>query len=140
MRTPSTTLRLAGAGLAIVLTLLAAGPARAQRAATGVDWSTFGFDLQRTGENPSETTIGLGNAGQLHLLWSFHVNATTVSQAMVADGVLIRGTPTQVVYIGAENGYVFAVRHPPASRSGSGSWASRKPPTTAADPMAWTGR
>lgn len=110
MRTPSTTLRLAGAGLALVLTLLAAGPARAQRAATGVDWSTFGFDLQRTGQNPSETTIGVGNAGQLHLLWSFHVNATTVSQAMVADGVLIRGTPTQVVYVGAESGYVFAVR------------------------------
>jgi hypothetical protein len=43
---------------AVALVAVAAPTARA-----GTDWTTFGFDAQRTGYNPQEKTLGAGNVG-----------------------------------------------------------------------------
>jgi len=75
----------------------------------GIDWSTYGFDLARTGFNPFETTIGVDNAGSLHELWSYHLGGQAVNQASYATGVLVHGQPRNVVYVGATDGYLYAV-------------------------------
>jgi outer membrane protein assembly factor BamB len=89
-------------------TLLVATPAPTS-AATGTDWYTYGFDLHRSGENPSETAIGVANASGLHELWSTTLGGVMVGQAMVAAGVVIGGTAHNVVYIGDELGHFAAV-------------------------------
>ena len=43
-----------------VLAVLTASSARAS-----TDWTTFGFDVQRTGDNPRESTLGTGNVRNL---------------------------------------------------------------------------
>ena len=93
------------ASLAIALSLLT--PAQAGARATKVDWTQFGFDLQRTGYNPSETTLGVGNVGGLHLLWSFSLGVGTVVQPTFATGVIVNGHATDLVLIGA-GGTLFA--------------------------------
>ena len=48
---------------AVALVAVAAPTARA-----GTDWTTFGFDAQRTGFNPQEKTLGAGNVDKLRAL------------------------------------------------------------------------
>src|SRR5205823_487676 len=78
--------------------------------AAGVSWLTYGFDVQRTGYNPHETTIGTGNAATLHVLWSFDLGSVMLAQPVQADGVSVRGVPTDVVYEGNEHGGFYALR------------------------------
>src|SRR5947209_14851535 len=54
--------------LAIGCGAVTVGPVSHARAATDV--TTFGYDLQRTGNNPAERVIGTGNVGTLSLQWS----------------------------------------------------------------------
>jgi outer membrane protein assembly factor BamB len=72
----------------------------------GVDWSTFGFDLYRTGYNPNETALGVGNVGSLHPLWasSAHVGGALVAEPVLAMNVLIGANPTNVLYVGSALG------------------------------------
>lgn len=83
-------------------------PANA-RPGAGVDWSSYGFDVLRSGYNPSETVIGTGNVGTLHQAWSYDLDAVTIAQPAVASGVLVHGTPTDVVYQGSEHGHLVAL-------------------------------
>ena len=48
------------------------------------DWSTYGFDLQRTGLNPTETKLTADNVVNLRRVWKLPLAATTVNQAVVA--------------------------------------------------------
>jgi glucose dehydrogenase len=57
----------------------AAGAEGPRHPAQQVDWSTYGFDLQRTGYNPDESTIGVGNVGGLHVAWSANLGAVTIA-------------------------------------------------------------
>ncbi len=75
----------------------------------GYDWSTYGFNLERTGYNDQETTLGTSNVASLHQLWSFDLGAVTVGQPVSASGVLISGSPTDVVYTGTEHGDFYAL-------------------------------
>jgi outer membrane protein assembly factor BamB len=78
--------------------------------AAPVSWLTYGFDEQRTGYNPSETTIGTGNAGKLHVLWSDDLNGLMIAQPVQAAAVNVGGVPTDVVYEGTEHGDFYAIR------------------------------
>lgn len=106
---------LLSAAIAFSLAAVAAAPAGAQptvrpaRSLAGIDWSTYGFDLQRTGSNPSETGIGTGNVGNLHVLWSVNLGAVMIAQAVEAAGVLVNNAPTNVIYIGTEHGDFYAL-------------------------------
>lgn len=75
----------------------------------GCDWYTYGFDLHRSGENPLESTIGVGNASSLHQLWSRSLGGVIVGQPAVAAGVAINGTTYNVVYVGDEHGNFAAI-------------------------------
>src|SRR5437868_8218469 len=76
----------------------------------GVSWTTYGFDLQRTGYNPSETGIGTGNAAHLHVRWSANLGDVMIAQPVVAAGVNVplRGA-RNVLYEGTEHGDFYAL-------------------------------
>ena len=63
---PGSRLRLLVAVLlavvAVALELLPAAGAEGNLLGAAVSWTTYGYDLQRTGYNPSESTIGPSNA------------------------------------------------------------------------------
>jgi outer membrane protein assembly factor BamB len=92
----------------------------------GCDWYTYGFDLHRSGENPYETTIGVGNASSLHRLWSTSLGGVIVGQPTVAAGVVINGTAYNVVYVGDEHGHFAAIDE----NSGSILWEQTLPTVT----------
>ena len=74
-----------------------------------VDWPTFGYDISRTGFNPNETTLGVSNVPNLQLIWSFDLGAVTIMQPAVASGVMINGSPVNVLYMGAQHGEFYAL-------------------------------
>jgi outer membrane protein assembly factor BamB len=101
-----TAVRLRGIFLMALTTLgLTVGGNRA--AAT--DWPMYGFNLQRTGENPFETIITPSTVAGLHLLWSFDLGAVTIMQPVLATGVIVNESPKDLVYMGAEHGDLYAI-------------------------------
>jgi len=75
-----------------------------QGAAPGAsDWATFGYDLQNTRVNPTETTIGVGNVATLAPKWAEMTPFTPV-QKTVASPVVANG----VVYLGTTEGQLLA--------------------------------
>ena len=81
-----------------------AGPA-----AAAVDWPMYGFNLQRTGENPFESILTPSTVGGLRKLWSFDLGAVTIMQPVMAVGVVVNGSSKDLVYMGAEHGDLYAI-------------------------------
>lgn len=71
---------------------------------SGTDWDSFGFDLQRSGYNPSESVVGAGNVSTLTQVWSVNVGSTMVHEPVFAFGVNVKGKPTNVLYAGSSYG------------------------------------
>jgi outer membrane protein assembly factor BamB len=86
-----------------VLAALTASSARA-----GTDWATFGFDVQRTGDNPWESTLGTGNIGKLKEAWTAADGGPSLTQPTVATGVALKGGPRDLVFAGTFTGDLFA--------------------------------
>jgi outer membrane protein assembly factor BamB len=87
------------------------GAAHTAAAESGpVSWLTYGFNVKRTGYNPRETTIGVGNASSLHLLWNVDLGGVMLAQPVEAAAVSIGGVSTNVVYEGTEHGDFYAIR------------------------------
>src|SRR5437660_3016752 len=74
------------------------------RRVSATDWLMYGFNLQRTGENPFESILTPSTVGGLHELWSFDLGAVTIMQPVLATGVIVHGSPKDLVYMGAEHG------------------------------------
>ena len=102
-------LRVLATACLTAATLTVVGSPARSGAASGVDWYTYGFDLHRSGENPSETTIGIANAPGMHELWATSLGGVMVGQAMVASGIVIGGFTRNVVYVGDEQGHFAAI-------------------------------
>ena len=68
------------------------------------DWDSFGFDLQRTGYNPLESTVGVNNVRTLQKLWSVNVGYAMVHEPVLASGVDVNGQATNILYAGSGNG------------------------------------
>ncbi len=68
------------------------------------DWDSFGYDLQRTGYYPSETSVGAGNVGSLQSVWTFNVGSTMVHEPLYAAGVSVNGQATNMLYAGSSYG------------------------------------
>src|SRR5207244_12001181 len=102
-RTPA---RLLGAllmALAILGLTVGASPA------TATDWPMYGFNLQRTGENPFESIITPSTVAGLHELWSFDLGAVTVMQRVVAARVIVNGSRKSLVYMWADQCHLYAL-------------------------------
>ncbi|MGA9272266.1 MAG: LamG-like jellyroll fold domain-containing protein [Candidatus Cybelea sp.] len=72
--------------------------------ASATDWATFGFDLNRSGYNPNESTIGPNNVGSLQQVWTYNVGSTMVHEPVYAYGVNVSGQPTNIIYAGSAYG------------------------------------
>jgi len=73
-------------------------------------WTTFGGDNARTGENACEDTIGTGNVGGLHELWSAPLAGPySIAQPTYAPGLAINGVAHDVVFVADEHGRVQAL-------------------------------
>jgi outer membrane protein assembly factor BamB len=77
--------------------------------ASGTDWPMYGFNVQRTGENPFESILTPSTVGGLHRLWSFDLGAVTIMQPVLATGVIVGGSQKDLVYMGAEHGDLYAI-------------------------------
>jgi outer membrane protein assembly factor BamB len=88
---------------------VAANYGAALAAKPGIDWTTFGFDLNRSGYNPSESGVGVGNVGQLHPLWGANasVGFDMVGEPVLATSVNISGIPANVLYAAGAAGTVL---------------------------------
>lgn len=103
------------------LSVVAAMVAMLALSSCNTDWSTWGGGRERTGFNSLEHTVNPGNVSQLHQQWATelpsppglnpappapaYINASPV----VAVAININGTPTDVVYVGNEEGAFHAV-------------------------------
>jgi outer membrane protein assembly factor BamB len=93
----------------------------------GIDWASFGFDLQRSGYNPFETVVGASNVGTLQKLWSANVGFGMVHEPVFADGVSVNGQATNVLYAGSANGSaMYAID----ASNGAVLWQDPVPSTT----------
>src|SRR5438874_13628525 len=79
------------------------------RRVSATDWLMYGFNLQRTGENPFESILTPSTVGGLHELWTFDLGAVTIMQPVLATGVIVHGSPKDLVYMGAEHGDLYAI-------------------------------
>src|SRR6266581_1446169 len=79
------------------------------RRVTATDWPMYGFNLQRTGENPFESILTPSTVGGLHELWSFDLGAVTIMQPVLAAGVIVNGSRKDLVYMGTEHGDLYAI-------------------------------
>lgn len=119
-----------GSSLAFALALalaLVGSPERhgaasaAAQLAGAVDWTTFGFDVARTGFNPLESTIGTTNAASLHAVWSRNLGGPIFGQPVIATGVATASGVADVAYVGTKNGRFFALR----ATDGSILWSTQ---------------
>src|SRR6266550_4066649 len=111
-----------GAALTMLFVALQPGPATG---ATGFNWSTWGYDDQRTGFNPAETTLTTANVGTLTTKWSFTLGQPTIGQPLYAEGVTISGTPTNVLYVISEDGKLYALNADTGAQIWVRSWGMR---------------
>jgi outer membrane protein assembly factor BamB len=95
---------------ALSLQLLPAAGADDSPLGIGVSWTTYGFDLQRTGYNPSETTLGTGNASHLHVRWTANLGDVMIAQPVEAANVSFFALGAKnVIYEGTEHGDFYAL-------------------------------
>src|SRR5713101_7628925 len=94
---------------ALLMALAALGLTVGASPAAATDWPMYGFNLQRTGENPFESIITPSTVAGLHKLWSFDLGAVTIMQPVLAAGVIVNGSRKDLVYMGAEQGDLYAI-------------------------------
>jgi outer membrane protein assembly factor BamB len=97
--------------LAACLGAAALVPAAAGAAPAKHDWDTFGFNVQRWGYNPYETTLTAPKVHGLKQKWTFDLGGVALAQPVVATGVDVGGTLKDLVYVAAENasGTIYAI-------------------------------
>jgi DNA-binding beta-propeller fold protein YncE len=98
------------ATVAFVLLIAAAASARAAGTRQPIDWPTYATDAARSGYNGDESTIGVGSATHLHLIWHSNLGGLLNAQAVEAAAVRIGGRLTSVIYEGSEDGDMYALR------------------------------
>jgi outer membrane protein assembly factor BamB len=100
----------------VLASLLFAEIGLAQNPAPGRDWTTWGYDQERTGWNKGETSLTPNNVSGLKLLWNTQLSTppkvivlSTLTAPLVAEGVrTAHGTKNLVFLLGADD-TVFAL-------------------------------
>jgi outer membrane protein assembly factor BamB len=109
----------------VLASLLFAEIGLAQDPAPGRDWTTWGYDQERTGWNKGETSLTPNNVSGLKLLWNTQLSTppkvivlSTLTAPLVAEGVrTAHGTKNLVFLLGADD-TVFALD----ADTGKGLW------------------
>ena len=93
------------------------------RAEQKADWPTYGMDSLRSGYNPCEKILGAITVGRLSQTWGFDTGAFEVAkdpsidpkndgvqgQAILAHHVVLGGAHHDVLPVGDNNGYFYAL-------------------------------
>lgn len=103
--------------LAPLALLVAVSPGSANATVTPTpivtDWTTWGFDLARSGYNPAETVLNPTTVKLLRQRWTFDTGAIIDTQPTVASNVRVTvhrvRTTAHLVFVGSEHGDFFAV-------------------------------
>ena len=111
---------LTAMAVAFVITLGAGVPINARAAA--VDWPTFGFSNLRQGSNPNETTIDAADVASLIPKWSFVTQGAVTAQPVLAQGVVVNGTPRDLLIVGDNDGYLYALDANSTNPAGTVVW------------------
>jgi outer membrane protein assembly factor BamB len=99
-------------------------PSTSAATASPTDWATWGFDQARTGRNPFETALDPATVhGGLSQKWTFDAGAIIDTQPTAATGVMVNGSPKDLVFVGTEHGDFFAVN----AQDGSVVWSRQGP-------------
>ncbi|MGH9291730.1 MAG: PQQ-binding-like beta-propeller repeat protein [Acidimicrobiales bacterium] len=106
------------AGLSILAACSSAPSAPPAPARNGVAWSANSFDLQRTGENPHETRLGVGNVSRLRLRWHKAAYSYIDTSPVLAPDVRVGRYREDLLFFGTEGGKVYAVN----AESGATVW------------------
>ena len=79
------------------------------------DWTTWGYDQERTGWNKSETTLSKDNVSRLELKWTAQLSTptdylvlSTITAPLVVTATTPQGPATFVVVVGSDN-TVYAI-------------------------------
>ena len=108
--------------LSLLLLSLAPAPALFDQVAstqslkTPRDWTTWGYDQERTGWNKGETSLTTGNVNHLTLLWKTQLSTppksivlSTLTAPLVAEGVTTSQGAKNLVYLLGADDTVFAL-------------------------------
>ena len=95
--TPNAVYTLAAVGAtsnAVALTQFTVGTPQLNTQVNAYDWPNFGYDLQGTRVNPTETTINTGNVSTLAVKWKspFPVSNRVTGSPMIVNGIAYVGT------------------------------------------------
>jgi hypothetical protein len=75
----------------------------------GLNYTTRHFDIARTGWNPYEKTLNVGNAGTVHELFSHALDGQAYAQPLYLHHVLVPGQGVHnMVFVATENDSVYA--------------------------------
>jgi outer membrane protein assembly factor BamB len=70
----------------------------------------MGYDIKRTGYNPTEHTLGVSNVGGLHALWAQSTSiGGQIGEPVYASAVSIKGVKTNVLYATSGGGEAVAI-------------------------------
>ena len=102
---------------AIVLaSLLFARACSAQNIAPARDWTTWGYDQERTGWNKGETSLSKSNVSRMRLLWNTQLSTppkgivlSTLTAPLVAEGVSTSQGPKNLLFLLGADDTMFAL-------------------------------
>jgi outer membrane protein assembly factor BamB len=88
------------------------------------DWDSYAYDLQRSGYNPNEKTVGIQNVGSLAKLWTAQIGDHAMREPVLANGVTIGSTAVNVLYSGSGGGAaLYAIN----AATGATIWKDTEP-------------
>jgi outer membrane protein assembly factor BamB len=98
------------------VSLLFASVCSAQNIAPARDWTTWGYDQERTGWNRGETSLSKSNVSSLRLLWSTQLTTppkeivlSTLTAPLVAEGVRTPRGPRDLLFVLGADDTIFAL-------------------------------
>ncbi len=88
----------------------------AQSVAPARDWTTWGYDQERTGWNKGETSLSKSNVSRMKLLWNTQLTTppqgivlSTLTAPLVAEGVQTPQGPRNLLFLLGADDTIFAV-------------------------------
>jgi outer membrane protein assembly factor BamB len=73
------------------------------------DWTTFGFDNERSGADPTEVLLDVVSAPTLQVSWSTELGGAVTAPPVVAGSVDLDGESVSLVLVGTAMGDFFAL-------------------------------